>query len=95
MQNQDSCCKYNVCQSISIIVENYAVKDLCFRNMAADALKELKQKAIIDFEELIHKISYGYSPDYTKLMNEICFIEVNAYLDNSELYYEYFINNEL
>ena len=72
-----------------------SVARICLRQLTAGALKKLKSKSIEDFKKLIKKISYGYKPNYRNLLNQICFIEVHSYLDNSELIYEYYINNEL
>ena len=89
-----SCQQPSSCQKHSTTVENSVAK-ICLRQLTADALNKLKLKTIDDFNKLIHKISYGYKPDYKNILNQICFIEVNSQLDNSELIYESLINNEL
>ena len=63
--------------------------------LESGAIEKLKLKSIEDFKKLIKQISYGYRPSYRNLLNQICFIEVHSQLDNSELIYEQYINNEL
>ena len=89
-----SCQKPSTCQKHLTTAENSVAK-ICLRQLTADALSKLKLKSIDDFNKLIYKISYGYRPDYKHLLDQICFIEVNSKLDNSESIYERFINNEL
>lgn len=89
-----SCQKPSRCQKNFITAENSVAK-ICLRQLTADALEKLKLKSIEDFKKLIKQISYGYRPSYRNLLNQICFIEVHSQLDNSELIYEQYINNEL
>lgn len=53
---------------------------------------ELKDKVINDFNKLILRLQNGYKDDYSNILNMICLIEFENYLDNTKSLYEYYIN---
>lgn len=66
--------------------------------MDVDALKELKQKVIKEFYNLLCKVKKGYKIDYEFLLEEISFIELiqNNDLDDklSLTALQYYLNNK-
>lgn len=50
--------------------------------MTADALNNLKDKYIKDFDRFRQLLYKGYKPDYTVLLYEIAVIENSDYFEN-------------
>lgn len=59
--------------------------------MDANAVCNLKQKFISDFNSFKKSLNKGYKKDYDLLMKEICVISNSDYFDNN--IYEYLISN--
>lgn len=57
--------------------------------MDANAVRNLKQKFLKDFDILKKSLNKGYKKDYILLLMEICAIENPDYFDNN--IYEYLI----
>lgn len=62
------------------------------REVDVDAINNLKNKVIKDFNNYIKRLQKGYQDDYNVILNEINFIEVHPDLDNQTLIYEYYMN---
>lgn len=62
------------------------------REVDVDAINNLKNKVIKDFNNYIKRLQKGYQDDYSVILNEINFIEVHPDLDNQTLIYEYYMN---
>ncbi len=60
--------------------------------MDVDAVYNLKNKAIKDFNKFVLRLNKGYQDDYSVILNEINLIEISPDLDNWKLLYEYYIN---
>lgn len=64
----------------------------CNKTLGVDAISNLKQKVLKEYESYIKSLNKGYKNDYSILLNEINFIEMYQDLDNQNLIYEYYIN---
>lgn len=73
------------------------MKIICqnIRTLTADAVDDLKRKAIKDYNKFLKSVYRGYKNDYNELMSEINFIEIYKELDDNKLIFEYYINHEL
>lgn len=58
-----------------------------------DAITNMKQKVIEDFDEYIKQLNIGYINDYSKILHEISFIQMYSSLDYIDPIYEYLMNN--
>lgn len=52
----------------------------------------LKQKAIRKYNDFLRQVKKGYKPDYSEIMNIICFINLPAKLDNHEFIKQQLLN---
>lgn len=52
----------------------------------------LKRKAIKEYNDFLKKVKKGYKPDYSHIMNIICFISLPALLDNHEFIKQQLLN---
>ena len=52
----------------------------------------LKQTAIKKFNDFLRQVKKGYKPDYSEIMNIICFINLPARLDNHEFIKQQLLN---
>lgn len=62
------------------------------RLLDADAVNNLKNKAITEYTKYLQYLFKGYKKDYTKLLELINFIEIYSDVDNQKGIYEYYIN---
>lgn len=61
-------------------------------NRVADALDDLKYKVLSDFDKYLKKLSYGYSPEYKDILNEICLIESFCDIDKNQILCEFYLH---
>lgn len=54
----------------------------------------LKKECISRFQEYLKKIQKGYYPDYSHILNMICFINSYYDLDDRQLITQYLLNYE-
>lgn len=59
-----------------------------------DVLKQLKEKALFEYQRYISKLKNGYRPDYQHILDLICLIELGNQIDNYEFISQYLLNNE-
>lgn len=52
----------------------------------------LKKECIAQFQEYLKKVQKGYQPDYSHILNMICFINLYFELDNKQLITQYLLN---
>ena len=62
---------------VSVTIANFTVLNL-------NRVDALKQTAIKKFNDFLKQVKKGYKPDYSEIMNIICFINLPARLNNHE-----------
>lgn len=62
----------------------------------ADALNELKEKIICEYQDLIKMLEKGYKLDYEFILEEISYIEINDTInkDKSLFLLQFYLNNK-
>lgn len=60
--------------------------------LAVDAISNLKQNIIKDYNKYLHRLFKGYKDDYSYILQKISYVETWPYLDQQELIYQKLIN---